>query len=73
MVCRDMFPRILLREVSDLEGCVLHPPCDESIGAVGRAIIYDQPLEILERLCSQAIVDTRKECGSVVGRREYGE
>ena len=70
---RDVLPSMLLVFVSDREVCPRTPAVDQFLGAVGRTVIDDQPLEVAERLGFKALEDSRQRVGTVVRGGEDGE
>lgn len=69
----DVLTLVFLLEIANRKVGRFHPIGNQLCGAVGRAVVNDDPFEITERLCAQAIVHAMKRVCPIVGRGEHGE
>ena len=64
---------VFLVNVDDLDFIIGNPTIHQLAGAVGAAVVHDEPLEVFARLAAQAIIGAAQGVGAVVGRGEDGQ
>src|SRR6185437_32186 len=69
-IVRNVFPRIVLPEISNWEAGGFTPSLNQFRRAICGTVVDHQPFEIAQRLCAQAVVYTMNSMTPIIGRRE---
>ena len=72
-IVRYMFAGVLLAKIADRKFSGFFPIGDQLGSRVGRAVVDDNPFEITQCLCPQAVIYAMKRVRPIIGGGEYGE